>query len=119
MAVSRTLACCVAVNIVLTAMPATSQVMNKSSSPAQASPQQGTPLPATPMQPTSPRPTMQAVPNLQLNCANFQRNTNGSWTQRTPVTVDGKTSGAAGSRLKPGTMAGGTDLGAALDRQCR
>jgi hypothetical protein len=108
---SRTLSYCVAAS--MAAAPANAQVMTKSPSPAQASPQQ-----ASPMQPTSPRPAMQATSNLQLNCAYFQRNSNGSWTQRSPVTVNGQTLDTPGVRINPGTIVGGIDLGAALNRQC-
>jgi hypothetical protein len=110
---SRTLSYCVAVKILMAAVPATAQVMTKSPSPGQASPQQ-----ASPLQPTSPRSTMQATPNVQLNCGYFQRNSNGSWTQRGPVTVDGQTLDTPGVRINPGTIVGGIDLGAALNRQC-
>jgi hypothetical protein len=104
--VGRKRACFVGVvNVLLTVMPATAQMMNKSPSPAQPSPQQ-----STPMQLTSPRPTMQSVPNLQLNCGYFQRNANGSWTQRSPVTVDSQTLDTPGMRIKPGTIVGGIDL---------
>jgi hypothetical protein len=103
----------VAVSILVAVAPATAQVMTKSPSPAQASPQQ-----ASPFQPTSPRPTMQATPNQQLNCAYFRRNANGSWTQRSPVTVNGQTLDTPGERINPGTIVGGIDLGAALNRQC-
>jgi hypothetical protein len=112
--VRRTRACFVGViNVLLTVMPVVAQVMSKSPSPAQPSPQQ-----STPMQPTSPRPTMQPVPSLQLNCVYFQRNANGSWTQRSPVTVDGETLNTPGMRIKPGTIVGGIELVAALNRQC-
>jgi hypothetical protein len=74
---------CIAVKMILmVAVPASAEVMTKSPSPAQASPQT-----ASPFQATSPPQTMQATPNLQLNCAYFQRNSNGSWTQQGPVTV--------------------------------
>jgi hypothetical protein len=110
---SRTLSYCVAVSVLLAGVTADAQVMTKSPSPAQASPQQ-----ASPMQPTSPRPTMQATPNIQLNCAYFQRNSNGSWTQRSPVTVNGETLDTPGVRINPGTIVGGINLGATLNRQC-
>jgi hypothetical protein len=42
---------------------------------------------------------MQATPNQQLNCAYFQRNANGSWTQRSPVTVNGQTLDTPGVRI--------------------
>ena len=107
---------CVAIKIILmVAVPATAQqVMTKSPSPAQASPQT-----ASPFQPTSPPQTMLATPNLQLNCAYFQRNSNGSWTQQGPVTVNGQTLDVSGVRINPGTVIGGINLGAALNRQCR
>ena len=110
---SRTLSYCIAVSILQAAAVAGAQVMTKSPSPAQASPQQ-----ASPMRPTSPRSTMQATPNIQLNCAYFQRNSNGSWTQRSPVTVNGETLDTPGVRINPGTIVGGIDLGATLNRQC-
>jgi hypothetical protein len=105
---SRTLACSDATSILAVTIPASAEVMTKSPSPGQASPQR-----ARPMQPTSPPPTMQAVPNVQLNCAYYQRNANGSWTQRSPVTVDGQTLAGLGVRINPGTIVGGIDLGAA------
>jgi hypothetical protein len=104
---------CVAVGIFMAAVPATAQVMSKPPSPAQASPQQ-----ASPLQPTSRRSTLQATPNVQLNCAYFQRNSNGSWTQRSPVTINGQTMDTPGVRISPGTIIGGIDLGATLNRQC-
>jgi hypothetical protein len=109
---SRTLSYCIAASI-LQAAVAGAQVMTKSPSPAQPSPQQ-----ASPLRPTSPRPTMQATPNIQLNCAYFQRNSNGSWTQRSPVTVNGETLDTPGVRINTGTIVGGIDLGATLNRQC-
>ena len=111
---SKTPLYCVAVKILMMAVPATAQVMTKSPSPAQASPQQPSPL-----QPTSPESTMQATPNIQLTCAYFQRNSNGSWTQRSPVTINGQTLNVSGVRINPGTIIGGIDLGAVLNRQCR
>jgi hypothetical protein len=111
---SKTPLYCVAVKILMMAVPATAQVMTRSPSPAQASPQQ-----ASPLQPTSPESTMQATSNIQLTCAYFQRNSNGSWTQQSPVTVNGQTLDIPGVRINPGTIIGGIDLGAALNRQCR
>jgi hypothetical protein len=104
---------CLVVVALAAAPSATAQVMTKSPSPAQASPRQ-----VSPMQPTSPRTTMQAVPDVQLNCAYFQRNSNGSWTQRGPVTVNGHTMDATGVIITPGTRVGGLDLAATLSRQC-
>jgi hypothetical protein len=110
---SKTPLYCVAVKILMMTVPATAQVMTKSPS-AQASPQQ-----ASPLQPTSPESTMQATSNIQLTCAYFQRNSNGAWTQRSPVAVNGQTLDIPGVRINPGTIIGGIDLGAALNRQCR
>jgi hypothetical protein len=69
---SKTPSYCIAVKMTLmVAVPASAEVMTKSPSPAQASPQT-----ASPFQPISPPQTMQATPNLQLNCGYFRRNSN-------------------------------------------
>jgi hypothetical protein len=111
---NRTLAHCVAVSTLAVVASATAQVMTTSPSPSQASPSQASPMQST-LPPSSP---MQAVPNVQLDCAYFQRNSNGSWTQRSPVTVDGKTMDVPGVKITPGTTVGGIDLAATLNRQC-
>ena len=111
----KSVAYCVAVGTLVVATSATAQVMTTSPSPSQASPSQ-----ASPMQSTSPQSSpIQAVPNVPLDCAYFQRNSNGSWTQQRPVTVDGKTMNVPGKIISGGTVVGGIDLPAALNRECR
>jgi hypothetical protein len=110
----KTVASVAAVGALVVAAPSMAQVTTSSPSPAQASPRQASPLQARPVH-SAP---LQVVPNIQLNCGYFQRNSNGSWTQQRPVTVNGKSMDVPGTIITEGTVVGGIDLTAALNRQC-
>lgn len=52
-----------------------------------------------------------------LTCADFQHNSDGSWSPVHPVTINGVTMGP-GVAFREGVSFGGVDLAAALNKQC-
>jgi hypothetical protein len=52
-----------------------------------------------------------------VNCADFTRNPDGSWSPVKPVQLGGITMGP-GVRFTPGVLFGGVDLASALNQHC-
>ena len=52
-----------------------------------------------------------------LNCSDFKKNPDGSWSPVRPVTLNGVTMGP-GVSFNPGVSFGGVDLASILNKQC-
>jgi len=67
--------------------------------------------------------TYTAAHAQQFNCADFQRNPDGSWSPVRQMTIlndnGGRVSMVPGVTFKEGTKFVGVDYGAILNRQCR
>jgi len=62
-------------------------------------------------------PAVASAQTVNLTCADFKRNPDGSWSPVRPVTLNGVTMGP-GVAFTPGVSFGGVDLGSLLNQKC-